>query len=262
MLGIVAGSVASAAPRLDQRSTAPAAPAPRGPRDLLELRRPAHVAGHDQLGRLLQRRLRDRRSAPGPLQTGYYYRAYTLAVEYQSKLAVVMNQVGFPVLARTSNKAELTQLYRQMIRLLTIVLFPPLVLLTIAAPVIVPFVFGARWDPAVVPVQILAVGGASTIVFNAVKTVWMSTGRVGVPSGSDGGSSSCMESRCIRRPARYHRGRDRRCGGPRAVRDPRLQPDAARLRRASGTASVERHRACDRSPVWASSRSRCRRASP
>jgi len=115
----------------------------------------------------------------GPLSTGYYYRAYSLAVEYQSKVSNVMNQVGFPVLARTSSTVELAQLYRQMIRLLTILLFPALVLLTIAAPVLVPFMFGPRWDPAIVPVQILAIGGASMIVFNAVRTVFMATGRTG-----------------------------------------------------------------------------------
>jgi lipopolysaccharide exporter len=113
----------------------------------------------------------------GALQTGFYFRAYTLAVEYQSKIAVVMTQVGFPVLARTHDSAELTKLYRQMVRLLTIVLFPLLVLLAIGAPVLVPFLFGARWTPAVVPVQILALGGASTLVVDAVGTVLMATGR-------------------------------------------------------------------------------------
>jgi PST family polysaccharide transporter len=113
----------------------------------------------------------------GALQTGFYFRAYTLAVEYQNKVATVMTQVGFPVLARTRSTAELTQLYRPMVHLLTIVLFPLLVLLAIAAPVLVPFVFGPQWDPAVVPVQILAVGGASTLVINAAGTVLMASGR-------------------------------------------------------------------------------------
>jgi O-antigen/teichoic acid export membrane protein len=182
VLGMIAGSLAglvvawiSAPPPLPRLHRAAA-------RDLLGYAAPMSLATISWVGffnidyAIIGARL-------GPLQTGYYYRAYTLAVEYQSKLAIVMNQVGFPVLARTNGAAELAQLYRQMIRLLTIVLFPALVLLTIAAPVVVPFVFGARWDPAVVPVQILALGGASTIIFNAVKTVWMSTGRVGVLLG-------------------------------------------------------------------------------
>ena len=113
----------------------------------------------------------------GALETGFYFRAYTVAVEYQTKIAVVMSQVGFPVLSRTSGAAELSQLYRQMIRMLTIVLFPLLVLLAISAPVAVPFLFGSQWTHAVVPVQILALGGATTLLINAVGTVLMATGR-------------------------------------------------------------------------------------
>lgn len=113
----------------------------------------------------------------GALQTGFYFRAYTLAVEYQNKIGVVMTQVGFPVLARTRSAADLHRLCHQMVRTLTITLFPLLALLAIAAPVVVPFLFGPNWGPAVVPVQILALGGASTLVINAVGTVLMATGR-------------------------------------------------------------------------------------
>jgi O-antigen/teichoic acid export membrane protein len=113
----------------------------------------------------------------GALQTGLYFRAYTLAVEYQSKVSVVMTQVGFPVLSRTRNAKELADMHRQMVRLLTILLFPLLVLLAITAPVLVPFLFGQQWAGAVVPVQVLAVGGASTLVIDSVGTVLMAKGR-------------------------------------------------------------------------------------
>jgi lipopolysaccharide exporter len=113
----------------------------------------------------------------GALQAGLYFRAYTLAVEYQSKISVVMTQVGFPVLSRTRSATELTNLHRQMVRLLTILLFPLLALLAIVAPVLVPFLFGHRWAAAVVPVQILALGGASTLLIDSVGIVLMATGR-------------------------------------------------------------------------------------
>jgi lipopolysaccharide exporter len=145
-------------------------------RDLLSFSLPVSVASISWIGfsnvdyAIIGARL-------GALQTGLYYRAYTLAVEYQAKVGVVMTQVGFPVLARTRSTDELSQLYRQMVRLLTVLLFPLLALLAIAAPVLVPFLFGPRWASAVVPVQILALGGASTVVGNAAGTVLMATGR-------------------------------------------------------------------------------------
>lgn len=114
----------------------------------------------------------------GSVQTAMYFRAYTLAVEYQTKVSMVMSQVGFPVLARTRNDADLAALRGQMVRALTIVLFPLLALLAILAPVLVPFVFGPHWVAATVPVQILALGGAATLVINAVGTVLMAKGRM------------------------------------------------------------------------------------
>ena len=42
----------------------------------------------------------------GALQTGLYFRAYTVAVEYQSKVAMVMGSVGFPVLARPATQSS------------------------------------------------------------------------------------------------------------------------------------------------------------
>jgi O-antigen/teichoic acid export membrane protein len=113
----------------------------------------------------------------GTVQTGLYFRAYTIAVEYQSKLGVVMSQIGFPVLARSADNSEMEHLRRQMVRSLTIVLFPLLALLSISAPVLVPFVFGSEWSAAVGPVQVLALGGAATVLIDAAGTVLMAGGR-------------------------------------------------------------------------------------
>jgi O-antigen/teichoic acid export membrane protein len=113
----------------------------------------------------------------GPAQTGLYFRAYSIAVEYQSKLGTVMSQIGFPVLARTSSDQHMDYLHRQMVRLLTIALFPLLVLLAITAPTLVPFVFGSNWSAASTPVQVLALGGAATVLIDAAGTVLMASGR-------------------------------------------------------------------------------------
>ena len=176
VLGVVAGSAAltlcawiSAPPPLPRLERTAA-------RELLHYGLPASLAAVSWVGfsnvdyAIIGARL-------GALETGLYFRAYTLAVEYQGKLSIVMGQVGFPVLARTRDPAELAHLHRQMVRLLTTVTFPLLVMLAIGAPVLVPFLFGARWDAAVVPVQILALGGASTLVINAAGAVLMATGR-------------------------------------------------------------------------------------
>jgi O-antigen/teichoic acid export membrane protein len=111
----------------------------------------------------------------GAVQAGYYFRAYMLAVEYQKKISIVMGQVGLPLLARSG--AGMAAMRGQMVRLIAILTFPLLGILTITAPELVPWLFGHEWEPAVVPMQILAVGGASTLVIDAVGVALMASGR-------------------------------------------------------------------------------------
>jgi O-antigen/teichoic acid export membrane protein len=113
----------------------------------------------------------------GALPTGLYFRAYTLSVEYQKKVSNVMNSVGFPALARSQAGAEREALRKRMVGVLTVVLFPLLVLLALEAPVLVPWLFGQRWTAAVVPTQILAVGGAATLVIDTAGAALMASGR-------------------------------------------------------------------------------------
>jgi lipopolysaccharide exporter len=113
----------------------------------------------------------------GAQQAGFYFRAYTLGVEYQKKVSSIMGTVGLPVLARTRNSEEMGTLRGQMVCVLTVVLFPCLALLALVAPVAVPWVFGEEWRPAVQPTQLLAIGGAATIVIDAVGTTLMASGR-------------------------------------------------------------------------------------
>jgi PST family polysaccharide transporter len=113
----------------------------------------------------------------GALQAGYYFRAYTLAVDYQKKVSQVMATVGFPVLARTRRDDEMSELRSRMVRLLTVTLFPLLALLAVVAPVAVPWVLGPEWQPAVAPTQILVIGGAATLVIDTVGSALMAAGR-------------------------------------------------------------------------------------
>ena len=113
----------------------------------------------------------------GSLQSGLYFRAYTLAVEYQRKVSDVMTTVAFPVLSRSTSPEQLQKLRSQMVRVLTAVLFPLLAMLAITAPVLVPWLLGADWAPTVVPTQILALGGAATLVIDSTGVVLMASGR-------------------------------------------------------------------------------------
>lgn len=113
----------------------------------------------------------------GPAQAGFYWRSYQLAVEYQGKVANAVAQVAFPVLARTEGTDALLALRRRMVQLLAVLVFPLLALLVILAPVVIPWLFGPAWAPAVVPSQILVVGGAATLAINTCGSALMAEGR-------------------------------------------------------------------------------------
>lgn len=113
----------------------------------------------------------------GAAQAGLYWRGFQLGVEYQRKIATVMTQVAFPVLSRTAGVDEMLALRRRMVRLLTVALFPLLALLVVLAPVVVPWLFGPAWEPAVLPTQILAGAGAATVVIDAIGSALMAAGR-------------------------------------------------------------------------------------
>lgn len=113
----------------------------------------------------------------GPAQAGLYWRAYQLSVEYQKKISSVMSHMAFPVLARTAGREEMLALRHRMVQTLTVILFPALTLLVVLAPELIPWLFGARWEPAVLPAQILAAGGAATLVIDAIGPALMAQGR-------------------------------------------------------------------------------------
>jgi O-antigen/teichoic acid export membrane protein len=113
----------------------------------------------------------------GATSAGIYWRAFQLAVEYQKKISVIMQQVAFPLLSRTGSHEDMFLLRLRIVRLLTVAVFPLLAGLVVLAPVVIPWVFGPTWESAVVPTQVLTVAGAATLVIDAVGATLMAAGR-------------------------------------------------------------------------------------
>jgi lipopolysaccharide exporter len=113
----------------------------------------------------------------GPLAAGYYFRAYTLAIVYQKKVSQVMYALGFPVMSRVTTEDEMARLRQRMVHTVTLILFPLLTALAIVAPKFVTWFYGPAWGETVVPVQILAFGGAAMVVAEAAIVALLGTGR-------------------------------------------------------------------------------------
>jgi O-antigen/teichoic acid export membrane protein len=104
----------------------------------------------------------------GPLAAGLYFRAYSTGVKYQAKVSQVMYQIAFPVLSRMKSTDDLNALRGEMTQILMLVLLPLLTLLAVTAPVLIPWIYGGQWRPAVVPTQILAIAGVANLIISTL----------------------------------------------------------------------------------------------
>ena len=95
---------------------------------------------------------------------GFYYRAFQLGVDYQGKISAIMLRLALPLYSRSGSADDMRRLRGRIVRVHAAVIFPLLTTFVALAPVLVPWLFGAKWEPAVVPAQILAVAGMANAV--------------------------------------------------------------------------------------------------
>ena len=112
----------------------------------------------------------------GFAQLGFYWRGYQLAFEHQHKVTDVMQRIAFPIYSRSNDLEHMRALRVRIVRLHGIVLFPALFWLVAAAPEFVPWLYGATWEPAVTPVQILALGGIAVPVLAGSGSMLLAAG--------------------------------------------------------------------------------------
>ena len=110
---------------------------------------------------------------------GLYWRAYTLGVDYQSKLSGVLVQIGLPLYARAADLATQREMRERIVRLQTLIIFPLLGALILLAPVAVTLIFGPQWEDAVVPTQILAVAGMMATIQTGTGPLLLAVGHPG-----------------------------------------------------------------------------------
>ena len=127
-----------------------------------------------------------------PTQVGLYYRAFTLAVDYQLKISNIVLRVLFPVLSRAKSQASFRTARSRVIRLHSVVLFPLLTMLLVTAPEVVPLLFGEAWRGSIVPTQILVGAGIATAIGTGIGPLMMAAGRPRALLVNNGVSFACF----------------------------------------------------------------------
>jgi PST family polysaccharide transporter len=112
-----------------------------------------------------------------PRQVGFYWRAYTLGVDYQSKISGIMARLALPLYSRAGSAEDMRSLREKMVRVHTIVLYPVLTTLIAVAPEAVPLIYGPEWTPAVFPTQILAIAGLAAVASVGTAPLMFAVGK-------------------------------------------------------------------------------------
>ncbi len=112
-----------------------------------------------------------------PTQVGYYYRAFTMGVEYERKISGIVTRIAFPVYSRTQDVSHMRSVRKRIVRLNATLIFPLLAFFIVVAPIFVPWLFGPRWEPSVVLAQILALAGMAMTLKNTIDPLVLAAGR-------------------------------------------------------------------------------------
>lgn len=114
----------------------------------------------------------------GPVQLGFYAKAYQLLLLPLAQLNTPMQSVALPALSRLQHDPERYRAaYISTIRLLAFVTMAMTGYLLVAADWLIPFLLGPQWRPAVGMYRWLAITGLLQPIANSTGWLFMSQGR-------------------------------------------------------------------------------------
>ncbi len=114
----------------------------------------------------------------GSAQLGYYSIAFQLVEIPVQRISKNVLRVMFPAFSKIQDQSEdYVHLYRQTVYYLAVLVFPLFAGLYLIAPSFVHFFYGSKWQPAVVPLQILTIVGLSRSLWMMNSLVFLSKGK-------------------------------------------------------------------------------------
>lgn len=115
----------------------------------------------------------------GATELGYYTLAYNLVLQPIYRINPIINRVAFPVYAKIQNDLEkLKRGFFQTLKYMTLVNFPILVGLALVAEHFVLAIYGEKWIPSILLIQILAFMAIIRSIGNPIGSLLLAKGRV------------------------------------------------------------------------------------
>ena len=114
----------------------------------------------------------------GAQALGYYRLAWNLAIQPVGRINPIVTRVVFPLFSRIQNEIQqLRKGYLLVLNMLSMVNAPLLLGLAAISPMLIPFVLGEQWKPAVPLVQVLAFVTLMRSMGNPVGSLLLAKGR-------------------------------------------------------------------------------------
>lgn len=109
---------------------------------------------------------------------GHYTLAYQLSTFPLTKISSIITNVTFPTFSIIQDNNDMLRCaYLKVNKYISIITFPLLTGLMMVSPSFIPIVFGEKWTPMIVPLQILCIAGALKSVGTTVGSILLSKGR-------------------------------------------------------------------------------------
>lgn len=109
---------------------------------------------------------------------GYYSMAYSLMMKPLRQISWTIGRVLFPAFSDIQDdKKRVRSAYIKVIRSISLITFPMMIGLMIVAKEFILTCYGIKWEPVVVPLQLLCINGALQSIGTTVGTVFNSQGR-------------------------------------------------------------------------------------
>ncbi len=117
----------------------------------------------------------------GPKLLGAYILAWQLMIAPMSKVNPILTRVAFPLFARKqTDDGALRRGYVELSKMVAALVFPIVVLIGATAPVLVPVIFGPKWNAAIPLIEIFVILGLFKSLTNLLWPMAMAKGRADI----------------------------------------------------------------------------------
>lgn len=114
----------------------------------------------------------------GATPLGFYTLAYNLANLPRRKLSTIITRVTFPAFSKIQDENEkLSKIYLKTTSYISLVTFPLLTGLIVIAPEFIRIVYGVKWIPMILTLQLLCIAGMLYSIGTTVGSIYLSKGR-------------------------------------------------------------------------------------